>query len=316
MSTSRRPKQFHELQSGITLVQATAKRFVEALSADMQVNKPLYLTSRAYSQYFSEDDCVLYEDYPRDTAAAIAIATHWCVDNCDPDTLMLIVPSDHDIGNFDAFSRDIRRGINACINSPSSLVLFGLKPYGRDEEELLDKSTKFGHIYFDNGVIKFLEKPTRERVKYYLDKGSLWNSGIFLMRSVELSQMFQRIAPDIWNLAGNSECPKSSFDITIVQNLTNILLVDCGYWDWDDVGTWSSWFSRSKETQNRSCTVQDQKTINYECSNTSIINLTDKRVVTIGCDGLIVVATDNGVLVIREGRDDLLKRAVSIYGLD
>src|SRR5262249_3850433 len=136
---------------------------------------------------------VVLEPAGRNTAPAAAIASLIAF-RSDPDSLVLLAPSDHMIPDTDAFVRAVNLGIPAA--KEGALITFGVEPDC--------PHTGYGYIETENSnsgdlkVKRFVEKPSREAAEAFIDEGGFyWNAGIFLFRSAALLQLLEAHAPDV-----------------------------------------------------------------------------------------------------------------------
>jgi mannose-1-phosphate guanylyltransferase/mannose-6-phosphate isomerase len=159
---------------------------------------------------------VILEPAARNTAPAIAIAAHWAAMHA-PDATLVVMPSDHMIGNFAAFQEDVSpaRGIADAGN----IVVFGVTP---DRFE-----TGFGYIQLGkkfevNGtsachVEAFIEKPDLATAQgYYEDGSKFWNSGIFVFSAATMLVEFERLAPEIFDGSAAALRKAETLDSTLV----------------------------------------------------------------------------------------------------
>src|SRR6476620_7011329 len=130
LSRSGNPKQFHRLVGDQSLLQATVER---CLGADFQ---PPVISTSEEQRFFVVDQlesigvpaaAILLEPVPRNTAPAIAAAAYWALARGEDDP-MLVMPSDHSIGDTNAFHEAVHAGIDAA--EQGKLLTFGIRPTG------------------------------------------------------------------------------------------------------------------------------------------------------------------------------------------
>jgi len=258
------PKQFHDF-SGLgsmlarTLHRLQACPFVKSMpiniiGAEAQLSR---LRAEIQGQQLHSGRLIL-EPVGRNTAAAVALATQITCQQAsqeDSDTLMLIVPSDHEIGEVQDFWASIEMGIAPA--RAGRLVTFGVAP---DRPE-----TGYGYIEIgaeQGGIVdvkRFVEKPDLETAKHYLESGRfLWNSGIFLFSAKTMKAAFERFAPEIWQRTQAAfeaarqdvsalwlpfelygQIPVDSLDYAIMERADNVALVPAKF-RWNDVGSWQA----------------------------------------------------------------------------
>lgn len=161
-------------------------------------------------------------------------------------------------------------------------------------EEALEK---YGYILPDcraNGYIRvegFCEKPDREAAQALIQGGALWNMGVLCMRAGLLREKLASYGLPLDYRAlyeRYSELPAISFDHEVLEHSKNLAAV-VFEGEWRDLGTWN---------ELRLVLPPQENCIRHEsCADTFILNQLDIPVVAVGTSGLIIVATENGILV-------------------
>ena len=330
LSRDHRPKPLLPLLGGTSTLSATIERITdpELFAA------PLIVANRDHRYMIAEamaaGGCagqLLLEPEPRDTTAAIAAAVQW-VSARDPEAVMLVLAADHLIRDIDGFRRTVQEAYPAA--AAGEIVTFGVRP--------THPSTSYGYIRrgkaLEGGhglyrVEAFVEKPDAETARRHVAAGNLWNSGNFMMRaSVALAEL-EAGAADILAAVGGAldaarylengaaliadgfrKARRISFDHAVMERTSRAAVIDAGF-DWSDLGTWSSvWEAADKDdrqnaTQGRVTLVSSSG--NYVSSDGTAIGL-------IGVDDLVVVASDDTVLVAPRGQSDAVKALVAAVG--
>ena len=223
LSRETYPKQFVDMGDGATLFKSTVQRARRTPGCAEPVivcneSHRFYVTAELYA--CGVHGKILLEPAPRNTAPAIALAA--CAlqdDGADP--LMLVLPSDHIIGDESVFFEGVRRA--AALADKGFIVTFGIAPTGPEtgfgyieqgeslEEGAFCTSSATGKATRASGqsgpdggcrVARFVEKPAADVARAMLAQGGyLWNSGMFLLRaSVYLAEL-ERFAPRIYAAA-------------------------------------------------------------------------------------------------------------------
>ena len=313
LSRSSYPKQFLPLTGEDTMLQATVDRargdqFAAPLIVCNEEHR--FLVAEQLRAAAVEPQHILLEPDGRNTAPAAALAAMFLTENHD-DALMLVMPSDHVIKDADAFVRAIEHARPAAQGG--SLVTFGIKP-NRPE-------TGYGYIKFNeqeisphvHGVEQFLEKPGVADATRFVESGDhLWNSGIFLFRASAYLAELQRYHPDIVNscerafinaekdltfcrldAAAFMSSPSDSIDYAVMEHTDHAAVVPVEM-AWSDVGTWLALWE--VEDKDAACNVVRGDTLTHDTTN-SYIRSEGMLVATAGVSDLVVVATDDAVLV-------------------
>jgi mannose-1-phosphate guanylyltransferase/mannose-6-phosphate isomerase len=315
LSRAAYPKQLLPLVSERTLLQETAARNL----SDVGFAAPLlicndehrFLVDEQLREVSIEPQAILLEPHARNTGPAIAAAALWLLAR-DPDALMLVQPSDHLIAEPTAFHRAVMLGLAAA--QAGRLVTFGVKPSRPD--------TGYGYIQ-SGGVLseaegvlavdRFVEKPDRATAERFLESGAFyWNSGIFLLAARTYLDELARINPAMldaceralqagerdltfFRLGGApfSEAPALSIDHAVMEYTTRAAVVPVDM-AWSDVGSWHA-------LRDIGCADPDGNVLHgdvlAEQVSNSYIRSEGKLVAAVGLDNVIVVATDDAVLV-------------------
>ena len=330
LSQAAVPKQFLSLVEDRTLLQATALRtagrpdFGPMLVLANSAHR--FLVAEQLRELGIEQLRVVLEPAVRNTAAAAAVAAMLAVE-IDPDALVLLMPTDHVIGDADAFLAAIDAGAPSARKG--ELVLFGVRPdrpatgYGYIEiGEALDPPQ--GRVH---RVGRFIEKPSPSQAEDYLAaKNFLWNSGIFLLPAHGFLQEMQRLAPEVLAAAEEAvrrgvpdadflrldpaafaAAPAISIDHAIFEKTGRAVVVSVDM-KWTDIGSWSAvWDFASKDAAGN-VTVG---AVHAEKTSSSYLRSEGPRLVSIGMKNVIIVATPEAVLVVDKAHDQEVKGVVA-----
>ncbi|MFN3311248.1 MAG: mannose-1-phosphate guanylyltransferase/mannose-6-phosphate isomerase, partial [Thermomonas sp.] len=263
---------------------------------------------------------ILLEPTGRNTAPAIAAAALQAMAAGD-DPLLLVLPSDHVVRDVAAFRAAVRAAMPAA--EAGRLVTFGIVPAAPE--------TGFGYIQAAPGegvrrVLRFVEKPDAATAQAYLDAGGYyWNSGMFLLRASRYLDELQRFRPDILaavraafavaardgdfirlDKTAFAACPSDSIDYAVMEktDAAAVLPVDIG---WNDVGSWSALWEVSAQDADGNAHHGDVIAIDSRNSYAYARRL----VALVGVDDLVVVETDDAVLVARKDRVQQVKDVVA-----
>jgi mannose-1-phosphate guanylyltransferase / mannose-6-phosphate isomerase len=315
LSRASYPKQLLKLSSERTMLQDTAARGL----IDVGFAAPLlvcnedhrFLVDDQLQQIGIKPQAILLEPKARNTGPAIAAAALWLLAR-DPDALMLVQPSDHVIASPADFHGAVMRGLAAA--QEGRLVTFGIKPVRPD--------TGYGYIQSgealggNDGVFtvdRFVEKPDRETAQRFVDSGAFfWNSGIFLLSARTYLGELSRINPAMleaceravrdgkedlafFRLCAKSfgEAPELSIDHAVMEhtNRAAVVPVDMA---WSDVGSWPALRDIARADGNGNVLEGD---VVVDGVQNSYIRSEGRLVAAVGLDNMVVVATDDAVLV-------------------
>lgn len=320
------PKQFLSLtDDGKTMIQLT----VERISSLVDMEDIFISTNKDYKKLVLEqlpgipEENILCEPVGRNTAPCIGLgAVH--VAKKYEDALMMVLPSDHLIKYTKMFVNTLSDGCSIAEKGPN-LVTIGITP---DYPE-----TGYGYIKFNPeisdghafGVDRFVEKPTLEVAKEYLETEEyLWNSGMFVWKVSTILNNIQKFMPETYQgllkiqeaigteqqdavLEGTfSNFKSESIDYGIMEKAENIYILP-GTFGWDDVGSWLA-VERIRKT-NESGNVVEGNIITVDCKN-NIIQGGKKLIATVGIEGLIIVDTEDATLVCDKGSAGDIKKVL------
>lgn len=240
------------------------------------------------------------EPCSRNTAAAIFCGCQ-CIRQFEENAMVVVMPSDHYIGNEDCFLRDVENAVSLA-EAKDRIVLFGVAP---DEP-----SPCFGYIEvgkshcFDDfrycHVRKFKEKPNKEQAAEYLKKGHYyWNSGMFVCSLKRLMELYEKHFPISKDLYADYEKIENiSFDRAILEKEKNICLIKASF-TWNDLGSFPRIASLLPEDRQH----------NHQKGNIVLKNVKDSIIISdnlltavIGVNDLVIVE-DHGVLLICSKHD-------------
>lgn len=267
-------------------------------------------------------DHILAEPAARNTAACIGYAAMEILKKYG-DGIMCVFPSDHFVKNQEEFTRILGLAVEAAERE-DKLITLGITP--------TFPSTGYGYIRFDRSapgvakqVLEFKEKPDEETAKRYLASGEYsWNSGMFVWKASTILEKFKELLPEIYaclekigdamNTAEEARViaeiyptiPSISIDYGILEKSSDVLVISAEF-GWNDVGSWDNLGVLYEEDENGNVLAGNQ--INIDTKN--CISYSGKRLIaTVGVENLIIVETEDAVLVCDKSRAQDVKRIV------
>lgn len=321
------PKQFLSLTGdGETMIQKTVKR-LDSLVAPEDV---YIVTNANYAELVREQlpeipsENILLEPAARNTAPCIALAAE-VIRKKYGDAVMMVLPSDHLI-KFNQMFIDTLKTAVGIAEKGSGLVTIGITPTYPE--------TGYGYIHFsadDDGtpgvykVKRFVEKPNIELAKEYYNSGEyLWNSGMFVWKASSIEADLKKYLPDmaegmekIYEAAGTerfddtvaSEFPKfrsESIDFGVMEKASEVYTIP-GNFGWDDVGSWLA-LERVNKTNEYGNMVQGD-VISIDTRNTIVCG-GRKLIATVGIEDLVIVDTDDAVLICAKDSTQNVKKVI------
>lgn len=319
VSRELHPKPFIRLADGQSLLQ---KAFLRG-AALPGVTEVLTVTNREL--FFKTQDefrevnkaqlatSFILEPFGRNTAAAIAAAALHAVKAHGEDAVLLVLAADHLIADQEAFANAVAQA--AVLAQQGKLVTFGIQP---DAPE-----TGYGYIEAEgNQVLRFVEKPSLEKAREYLDSGRfLWNSGMFCFQAGTMLKAMQQHCPDILaatqlcmaqsrraegkdlvelelDSASFAQVPDNSIDYAVMEQSDQVAVVPCTI-GWSDIGSWTALgdLSVADSDGNRI----DGEALLHDVSN-CYIQSNNRVIGAVGVDNLIIVDTPDALLVADKAR--------------
>jgi mannose-1-phosphate guanylyltransferase/mannose-6-phosphate isomerase len=325
LSRKALPKQLLALAGAQTMIQETVARVRgEGFSAPIVISGQdhRFLIAEQLRAAGVSDARIILEPAGRNTAPAAAVAALKILED-DPDGLLLLMPSDHVVGNPEAFMAAV--AIAAQAARTGALVTFGIEPSAPE--------TGYGYIKSAGAlegvpgalvVERFVEKPDRATAESYIKSGAYyWNSGMFLFGARAFIKEMERLEPgmlaccqgaiahahrdmDFIRLgeAAFLACPSQSIDYAIMEHaaVAAVVPVEMG---WNDVGSWQSLWDISPRDASGNVLLGDVVT---QKSTDSYIRSEGPLVAVVGIENLVVVATKDAVLVShRDSTQDVKK---------
>lgn len=327
MSRSLYPKQFLPLVNTTTMLEDTCIR-LKGLAA----TSPLVICGEDHrftvAEQLREDEetaQIILEPAGRNTAPAVALAAMFAEQQKHiDDPVLLVLAADHVITDVEAFQHAVANA--AELAASGHLVTFGIVPTGPETGYgYIRSGKKLSHTAC--AVEEFVEKPDKTTAKKYVKSGDyLWNSGMFMFRASRYLEELQKHRGDIFSaceLAMNSaamdvdfvrpgksaflSCPDESIDYAVMEKTEDAVVVplSCG---WSDVGSWSALWDVSKKDTSGNALHGD--VIAYSTNN-SYVRSDSKLVATIGVDDLIIVESDDAIMVAHKDAVQDVKKIVS-----
>lgn len=320
VSRARRPKQLLALDGERSLLQATVDRLDPLIPAkDVWVCTTVALAEQIHEQLPEVPrEQILAEPTGRNTAPAIGWSLG-CMPAEDRRQAVAVLPADHRFAEPEAFRETLAQAAMIAANDDRVMTL-GVEPrWAETGYGYLELGDELGSEGGARQVRRFTEKPGAETAERYLRQGShLWNAGIFVFRGQTLLEHLARFEPEIGRgLAAISEhpdrtaelypeLPSISIDYAVMERLESIgtLALDCG---WSDLGSWEALAEilPADEAGNR-C---QGDVLAIDASNNLLFADTG-HVAVLGVEGLVVVRTEDSVVVLPRERSQDVRQLV------
>ncbi len=325
LSRPERPKPLLPLVGERTMLQLTADR----VSDRTRYAAPIIVCGSAHAQQVKDQlvetgsapGTMIVEPVGRNTAPAIALAAA----SVAPETVLLVMPSDHLVERAEPFRRAVDLALPAALDG--RIVTFGIEPtrpetgygYIRIGEKLCDGV---------HAVAGFVEKPDVERAEAYLAEGGYsWNAGIFLFRADACLAALERHAPPILEAARKSlqraqrdgihirpdpeafaAAPSLSIDYAVIEKTDRAAVtpIDMG---WSDIGSWDAVYDFGDKDAEGNALSGDVLALGAEGS---LIHSDGPTVAAIGVKDLLILVSEGSVLVLPRGESQKVKEIADL----
>jgi mannose-1-phosphate guanylyltransferase len=323
MSTSDYPKQFLDiLNTGQTLLQATYERYLSFIP-----NENIYIvTSDAYIDIVAHqlpnlpNENILGESDRKNTAPCVAYIA-FKLQQQNPNANLVIAPSDHLITDARQFMETCSLALNYTSEN-NAFVTLGINPS--------HPNTGYGYIQYEQSenevrkVKRFTEKPTMADATTFITSGDyLWNAGIFIWKTKDIIEAFKSYSNDLYqafnavkgklNTAEEKQavdtiyasCESISIDYAIMEHAQNVYVIP-SHFPWSDLGTWNSAWENFSKDENQNA-IAGEYSLAINAKNCTIQTTEDKLIVVGGVEGLIIVNTEDALLVCRKEDEQEIK---------
>lgn len=325
LSTEEKPKQFLNLIGNETMIQMTINR----IKPIIPIERIFVCTGERYVSLVKEqlpelpDRNIIIEPEGRNTAPCIALSA-LVIKRYYKNATMVVLPSDHLIKNEDRFRNIILDGEEYLKENNEAILTLGMTP-NRPE-------IGYGYIKFTNNKVnvnenevieveKFVEKPSLEVAKEYLEDGSyLWNGGMFIWTVDNILTQIREFTSSTYEVLKEIEVVEekklqetinknykgteaTSVDYAILEKSNDIYVIPSDI-NWDDIGTWKS-VERYKEKDIDDNILTDNVKVIESKSNMAINN--EKKIVMIGIEDTMTVETDDAIFIVNKDYMDNLR---------
>ncbi len=310
VSRANFPKQFCDLFED-SLQSLTIKRSLKLGTPWIVTGAALKtLTEANLKDLRLQNVTTLYEPVAKNTAPAVAVLAHILVLRGMGKEIVGVFPSDHLIQNTEAFYNAVDEA--EVLAQKGFIVTLGIKPD--------HPATGYGYIQKDrssNKVLKFHEKPSLETARKFVDSGDFyWNAGMFIFKAEMMLDKFQKLQPEIYKIVSQlkadmsnlnevyAQFPSISIDYAVMEKLSPDELA-CVPADmaWSDVGSWDA-VAQVNEGQ------QGPQSLEVKGRDNFVFGRENKMYSFVGTDDLIVVDTEDALMVVKKGESQEVKQVV------
>jgi len=317
-STERLPKQFLTLKNHeSTFVQAVKRALVVSNKEDVFIssNEANFLHIKRQLRNTEIDPShILVKDANYDTGLSIFFSLKKIKElfGAKDEDVVAVLPSDHFIEPLGEFKKAVQDA--AAAASENFLVALGKKPLTPQESfgYMLLGNKKQGEKFYR--VRQFIEKPPRKLAEKLIQKGCLWNLGIYVF---SIGFMFGEFCnyfgvqnpDDVQKESGLFKKAFSlSFDRMIAEKTKRIVALPAEF-DWLDMGSWKAFHEVSAKDEKKNVNLEGHILVNTE---KTLIMGRGKPIVAIHLENMFVIDHKDALLIVPENRVDALKEAIPI----
>lgn len=314
MSTEKRPKQFLKIIGNKSLLQQTIERAINFSTPEdihiVTIDKYKQLVKEQLNElnYNVPHENIILEPEGKNTLPATLLSSLKINEKYGENTKLGVFPSDHLI----EVDKDYRKAINDAPQlSENYLVTFGVEPSS--------PHTGYGYIKpgeeLENGfkVDKFVEKPDIQKAKEYINNGYYWNSGKFLFNVDifldECKKHYPKLLGDVESFEDLKSIydtlPNASIDEGIMEKTDKGAVKPITSY-WNDIGSYDALHKHLNKDSNNNVI---KGPCQYLESENNFVK-SDKPVVNIGVDNIVLVETEDVILVCSKDKSGELKKFV------
>ncbi|MEG2917987.1 MAG: mannose-1-phosphate guanylyltransferase [Clostridium sp.] len=310
MSTEEKPKQFLTLLGEDSMIKMTVKRLLTIIPME----RIFIATGTQYVDLVKQElpdlneNNIIVEPEGRNTAPCIALSAFY-IKKRFKDSTMLVLPSDHLIGQEGKFLDTINLGYETLREKPQGIITIGITPT-RPE-------TAYGYIEYksDNSkvlkVSRFVEKPDLEKALKYISKGNyLWNSGMFMWKTDNILNLINKHLKGTYQVLSEvavadvedydkvlnqryKEVDSISIDFGVMEKADEIYVIP-GNFGWDDIGSWQSLERYRPKDEKNNITSKNVKIID---GDNNLILSSGKQLVVCGLSDIYLVESENIIVL-------------------
>jgi len=322
------PKQFIPLVGD----KSTFQTIMGILANRDVFEEPIVITNAAYNFHVAEQieqiggsAKIVLEQTRQDSGPAVAVAAVMAY-KIAPDTVVAVLASDHVFQKETLFAELCKEAGEAAAEG--YIVTFGIKPD--------HPATGYGYIrpgaaiegtHQVRKVAAFVEKPNEVTAKKFIEDGYLWNSGNFIFRADVMLEELREFEPmmadaaeaaverakmDLGFLrldkASFAKSPKKSIDYAVMERTHKAAVIEADV-GWSDVGVWSTVWRLNAHDENGNSLQGKAVALN---SKNVLVRSNDILTAVVGLENVVVVTTDDAVLVVDARQTDKVKHLVDL----
>lgn len=276
---------------------------------------------------------IIAEPIAKNTALAMGTAAA-VIHSKNPNASIIYLAADHIFTKEDRFAQNALASLKV-VSSGEYIVAIGIRPthahtglgyikIGEEQESLSNVAQK-GFVF---KVKEFKEKPNLVTAQSFVASGQyLWNANLYSWSSSTIFKAFEKYSPEVykavmeiaqnWDKGSNDELLEkvyskvgipNSIDYEVSEKADNIMVIP-GDFGWSDIGDWSAVYDTLSKDSNGNAVVDQGNVLMIDTKN-SLVEANGKLVVTVGVSDLVVIDTEDAILIVPKNKSQDVKKAV------
>ena len=334
VSRKNSPKQIKPFLDGKTLIYKTHQRLLKSTPAEnifLSTGKNLYEEVKKEVKGMPNENIIL-EPVRRDTAAALGLAL-FKIYKRDKNGIFVYINSDNFVKDEDKYNRILKSGEKIIEKNPEKILLVGIKPvypetgYGYIKKGSIFKDYEKDRIF---NVEKFVEKPNLENAKKFVESEDyLWNPTLIIAKAEYFISLYKKHLPEMYEKLKEisqyfetleegekiaelfPQIDPISIDYGILEKEKDMLVLPADF-GWMDIGHWRAiWDMLAKEDIDN---VEFGKHVHIDSRGNLIYSINNKLVATVGLENMLIIETDDAIMVCPKTRAQDVKKIVKKLG--
>lgn len=327
-SRQTHPKQLLKIIGDRSLIQSTIDRLNPLIKHENVIVVSTTLQAEEIKRQlpFLKPENLIIEPKGKNTAPCIGLAALF-IKRIDPEAVMAVLPADHTIKKEQQF-KQVLVVAEQVAQQKDCLVTIGINP--------TYPSTGYGYIQFNDKIDEiegmpvykvktFAEKPDIKTAERFINSGDfLWNSGMFVWKTKTILKEIEEALPEMYD--GLLEIEKSlgtksqnevinkvycqiksiSIDYGVMEHTRNVNILK-GDFGWSDIGSWEEVYQILEKDEHKNVSIGSHFLKN---SSGCLIDAPDKFVATLGVEDLIIVETEDALLICQRDKAQAVKELV------
>lgn len=330
MSRKNKPKQFYNILSEKPMIVDVFERLKKEFDSEQIFVSTTARFADEIKSLLPElgDERCIVEPCKKDSGPAMAYVAHILAQQGRGGEPMVFVPTDHFIADDEKFLRGLRIG-EKLIQETGKMLDISVTP---QFPSTVLGYTQIGDKYQNiDGVDVFhfmghKEKPDQETAQQYIESGKyLWHANYYMWTPDKLLAAYKSHAPEIVDLLEKmrqveaeeeknnlfEQMPVVSIDYAVTEKMDpNDVLIIRGDFGWSDIGAWDVLYDRLNIKDTESTNVREGKVVDIDTHNCLLYSKGGKMIATIGVNDLVVVDTEDALLICPQGRSQEVKNIV------